>query len=388
MRSRAPTTPESLLDSLRRRTHRPSPWTSLRLGDAAAAGAGSGDVVPFPGIDVHEPEGKKPRAWAGLLSTLLHAAIAGLLVLITSLAPEEEEEEIIKVQLLREIPAPAPDPAPARRAIAERRSVNFSPAAQAVAPQVVNPRVVAQAAPAVVAERLEIESVTSVAAPREITRSQVAVETVRAVTSVAGVEATRVEVADAAAPALRGPIANQAPVGPSVGPTAVVTTGATIGTGRAEVREAGSSVLDGRLSDRDVLGGATGGRLASVNTRVGDGHLRGPGGTGSGQGGIGGAAAAPCFDRPEVSTYMGMIRDRVYSRWTSSSPGRTVVAVLRFKLDVAGTARAVELVSSDDPRLGKEAANALRASSPFPAMDDAVRCLAKERITATFRLKS
>ena len=78
---------------------------------------------------------------------------------------------------------------------------------------------------------------------------------------------------------------------------------------------------------------------------------------------------------------MGMIRDRVYSRWTSSSPGRTVVAVLRFKLDVAGTARSVELVSSDDPGLGKEAANALRASSPFPAMNDAVRCLAKERIT-------
>ena len=54
----------------------------------------------------------------------------------------------------------------------------------------------------------------------------------------------------------------------------------------------------------------------------------------------------------------------------------------------ADSARSVELVSADDPSLGREAANALRASSPFPAMDDAVRCLAKERITATFRLKS
>ncbi|NIU80493.1 MAG: hypothetical protein GWN71_45275, partial [Gammaproteobacteria bacterium] len=75
------------------------------------------------------------------------------MIFLTSLVPEEEEEEIIKVQLIREIPVQAPDPAPARRAIAERRSVNFSPAAQAVAPQVVNPRVVAQAAPAVSAER-------------------------------------------------------------------------------------------------------------------------------------------------------------------------------------------------------------------------------------------
>ncbi len=386
--TRPPTFEDNPIDRVRRREVRPTPWKSLRLG-AATAGAGDA-ALPFPGIEVPEPEGKKPHAWAGIVSALLHAALAGVMIFLTSLVPEEEEEEIIKVQLIREIPVQAPDPAPARRAIAERRSVNFSPAAQAVAPQVVNPRVVAQAAPAVSAERLEIESVSSVAAPRTITRSQVAVETVRAVTSVAGTEATRVEVADAAAPALRGPISVDSPVGPSVGPTAVTTTGATIGTGPAEVREAGSSVLDGRLTDRDVLGGSTGGRLASVNTRVGDGHLRGPGGTGSGQGGIPGStqAAAPCFDRPEVSTYMGMIRDRVYSRWTSSSPGRTVVAVLRFKLDVAGTARAVELVSSDDPRLGKEAANALRASSPFPAMEDAVRCLAKERITATFRLKS
>ncbi len=385
MRSRAPSTPDELLETVRRRPHPSTPWNRLRLG---AAGASGGDVaIPFPGIGIPEPEGKKPRAFAGLWSLVLHGALAALLLFFASLAPEEEEEEIIKVQLIREIPAPAPDPAPARRALAERRSVNFSQAAQAVAPQVVNPRVVAQAAPAVSAERLQIDAVQSVAAPREITRSNVAVETVRAVTSVAGVEATQVDVADVAAPALRGPIDTDAPVGPSVGPTAVATQGNTIGTGPANVREAGSSVLDGRLSDRDVLGSRTGPRLASVNTRVGDGNLRGPGGTGSGQGGIGGATT-PCFDRPEVSTYMGMIRDRVYNRWTSSSPGRTVVAVIRFKIDVAGTARSVELVSADDPGLGKEAANALRASSPFPAMDDAVRCLAKERITATFRLKS
>ena len=246
MRSRAPSTPDELLETVRRRPHPSTPWNRLRLG---AAGASGGDVaIPFPGIGIPEPEGKKPRAFAGLWSLVLHGALAALLLFFASLAPEEEEEEIIKVQLIREIPAPAPDPAPARRALAERRSVNFSQAAQAVAPQVVNPRVVAQAAPAVSAERLQIDAVQSVAAPREITRSNVAVETVRAVTSVAGVEATQVDVADVAAPALRGPIDTDAPVGPSVGPTAVATQGNTIGTGPANVREAGSSVLDGRLS--------------------------------------------------------------------------------------------------------------------------------------------
>jgi hypothetical protein len=384
MRFRAPSTPDEKLDRVRRRERAQTPWNSLRLGSAGAGGAAS---IPFPGLEIPEPEGNKPRAFASLYSLLFHAALVGLIAFLASLAPEEEKEEIIHVQLLREIPKLAPDPAPARRALAERRSVNFAPAAQAVAPQVVNPRVVAQAAPAVVAERLDIDAVQSVAAPRVITRAQVAVETVQAVTSVAGVEATQVDIAEVAAPALRGPIDTDSPVGPSVGPTAILNQGASIGTGPADVREAGSSVLDGHLSDRDVLGSRTGARLASVNTRVGEGHLRGPGGTGSGLGGIAGSATA-CFDRPEVGVYMGMIRDRVFNRWTGSSPGRTVIAVLRFKIDTAGTARSVELVSADDPSLGREAANALRASSPFPAMDDAVRCLAKERITATFRLKS
>ena len=133
MRFPAPATPEETLHSVRRRPRPSTPWKRLRLG---AASPGGGATVPFPGIGIPEPEGKKPRAFAGLTSILLHGLIIAVLVVLASLAPEEEEEEIIRVELIREIPAPAPDPAPARRALAERRSVNFAPAAQAVAPQV------------------------------------------------------------------------------------------------------------------------------------------------------------------------------------------------------------------------------------------------------------
>lgn len=386
MRFRPPAPPSELLEHVTRRDQPPTPFRRHRLG--MAGGGVLAEPIDFPGIAVPEHKGWKSRGLSFLLALLLHGSVFTALFLLSTLAPEPEKEKIVPVRLIKEIPNPQPDPAPARRALAERRSVNFGPAAQAVAPQVINPRVVARATPAVRAEAIKIDGVTSVAAPRQVTRSNVSVETVKAVTSVAGVEVSRVDVADAAAPALRAPIETDAPAGPSAGPRAIVNRGNTVGTGPANVREAGSSVLDGVDSDRDVLGSSRGPRLAGVNTRVGEGHLAGPGGTGTGSGGIGPARTVDCLDRPEVQNYMNMIRDRVTSRWVQGNYGHSVAAQLRFKLDVAGSARTVELISSDDPRLGKEAVDAMRASSPFPAMSDKVRCLAKDPLLATFRLNS
>ena len=59
--------------------------------------------------------------------------------------------------------------------------------------------------------------------------------------------------------------------------------------------------------------------------------------------------------------------------------------VLRFQLDQAGSARKVEVVTSDDPRLGRSAQQAPQAASPFPPMDDNNRCLAGRSLTGTFR---
>lgn len=367
--------------SIRRRAPRPTPMRRLRFGTTPVAGAGAG-AIPFPGISVPEPGSSRDRLLSGAVAVLLHGGLVGMLVLAGLVARELEEDELISVQLLREVPAPKEEPAPAPKALAERRAANFAPSAQAIAPQVVNPRVVARAAPSIAAERLELDTVGPLVAPREIKRAAVAVETVEAITSVGAAEPSRLDVSDAASPALRGPIERVAPVGPSVGPRQVVSEGDSIGTGAVNLGD-GSSVREGIASTRDVLGSADGPRLASVNTRVGDSHLRGSGGTGTGMGG----AAPACFDRPEVQAYWEQIKKRMYARWAlpAKLPGGVVEVRLRFRLDPGGSASQVELVPGGDAVLGQSAVDALRSASPFPPMSDSVRCIAERQITGIFR---
>jgi protein TonB len=388
---------------------------TLRLGAAARDGAAR---LPFPGISQPAPEGGRRRALAASLAVAVHAAFLAALIVASVLSPPEEKEEPIPIALLpppppppppprrepevvREAPkvkapepAPAPPPrvvepkpapAPAPKALAERRSVNFSPSAQAVQPQVINPTVIAKAAPSVSAEKLQMDTVTTVTAPREISRATpLAVESVQAAPSVASAQPSKVDLGATGGPALRGPIETQAPTGPSVGPRQVVASGKTVGTGTVAVGD-GSSVREGVLSNRDVLGSKDGTRVADVNTRVGTGNLRGPGGEGTTLGG----GAPDCNSRPEVQAYIEQVRSRTLARWSASgAPSGSYKVTLRFQLDVGGSASRVQLVSSDDPRVGASTVDALRAASPFAPMSDRVRCLADSPFNATFRLSS
>jgi hypothetical protein len=387
---------------------------SLRLG--AAARAGAAPRFSFPGFAFPVPEGRSRRWLAGLAAVAVHAALLGALVLATWLSPPEEKEKPIPVALLpppppppkprpeprvERAPTPAPTPAPrpepvpvarpkpapapAPKALAERRSVQFAPQAQAIQPQVVNPTVIAKAAPAVEAPRLDMKTVSSVTAPREISSAPLAVESVQAAPSPIAATPSKVDLGAAGAPALRGPIEPNAPVGASVGPRQVVASGTTVGTGSATTGD-GSSVREGRLSSRDVLGSPDGPRLANVNTRVGESNLKGPGGTGT----VLGGGDPDCDTRPEVRAYMDQIKQRTLARWATAGktpPGR-VRAKLRFQIDVGGSASRVEMVSSDDARVGTSVVDALRAASPFPPMSDRVRCLADSQLTATFTLET
>jgi len=393
--------------TIRRRPARPTPMSRLRIG--AAARAGAVPRVAFPGISIPEPEGRRRRLVATGLATAAHASVLAALFAVAMLAPTPEKEQPLPVQLLKlpppppppkvearaePTPAPAPspipkphvEPAPAPKALAERRSLNFAPSAQAVAPQVVNPTVIARAAPTVAAPALKFDAVTSVAAPRDIAHSAPApIEAVQAVTSVAAARPTQLDVSAAAAPALRGPIQANSPAGASVGPRAVTTGSQSVGTGPVDVGDS-SSVREGVASTRDVLGTPDGPRLADVNTRVGQGNLRGTGGSGT----VLGGAAADCQDRGEVQAYIGQIKDRMLARWVPppDSPAGEVRATLRFQLDVGGSASRVELVKAADPLVGKSVADALRSASPFPPMSERVRCLAGEQLVGTFILDS
>jgi TonB family protein len=171
-------------------------------------------------------------------------------------------------------------------------------------------------------------------------------------------------------------------VGPSVGPRRVsaAKTGTTSGTGKLEIG-GGSSVKEGILSHRDVLGSPTGARIASVDTAVGEGLTTG----GSGGSGTGTTSATNCFGLPAVQSYLDSVQARTLDRWSlPPGVGSDQGVTLRFRLDVAGSATKVSLVKADDNALGVSAIDALRSASPFPPIPDSARCLARVPIIATF----
>ncbi|MFQ5415829.1 MAG: TonB family protein [Gaiellales bacterium] len=363
----------------KRRNKRRTPMQTRRIGSAFAA-AGAALALEDCPVVFREPEGGK-RGLGGLsVSFLIHGGAILLLLFVASLAPIIEET-IIPVSLIHEEPD-IPEPAPAPRALAERRSLSYAPALQAVAPQIINPNVVAEASPAIEAKALDMDAVSSVAAPTRINRtSPVVVDRVSAVRSVVTARATKVDFANIGGPVVRGPVRANSPTGPSVGPrkVAAARSGTTMGTGKLTIG-GGSSVRDGVLSNRDVLGSRTGAPLASVDTAVGKGFVKGPGGTGTST-----ANATSCYGLPAVVTYLGRVRDRTVERWTlppGIGPDQRVT--LRFRLDVAGSATKVSLVRADDNALGVSAIDALRTASPFPPIPDSARCLTRVPITATF----
>lgn len=350
--------------------------------EPAMAGAPAAD---FPGLTVREPESNR-RTWlTGAAAAGLHLGLLGILITIASLAPEVAER-LMEVQLIKDQPEPE-EPAPAPRALAERRLPNFAPQVQSVAPQIVNPRVIAPAAPAVNAQTLDMDAVASVVAPTEISRSSApVVERVSTVNSPIAARASRVDVQGIGGPAVRGPVKIDAPVGPSVGPrqVQVASAGQSFGTGKLQIGGDGSSVREGKITGRDVVGSPTGAPLVSIQTEVGEGLLRGSGGSGTG---LGPAVqnASECLALPQVRTYLDDVQTRTLDRWVLP-PGVEADqhVTLRFQLDVAGSATNVSLVKASDNALGASAVDALRAAAPFPPMPAEARCLARVPIVATF----
>jgi len=344
--------------------------------------------MTYPGYTEIRDEDARRRFLTGSLAALLHASGFAVLLVLASLAPTLDEK-IIPVQILKEEPPPPPEqpdePAPAPKALAERRPLPFDPAVQAVAPQVVNPHVIAEAAPSVRAEALEMDAVRTVKAPADIRHTSRVVDRVSAVDSSVRARATDVDVARVAGPVVRGPTRVDAPAGPSVGPRRVeaAEVGTTMGTAPMRIGSGtGSSVKEGVLSDRDVVGSPDGALVMAVDTTIGDGLLRGgtPGGTGTNV-----VSKSSCMQLPEVRAYLQGVKDRTISRWVlppGVAAGRKVT--LRFHIDAAGSATRVSIVRAEDNALGASAVDALRAAAPFPPMPDPARCLARVPIVGTF----
>ncbi len=357
-----------------------------RLGPAFAApmvGELTADEVPHLGL--REPESNRRTVVTGSVAAFVHLGALAVLLILASLAPVIEEE-LIEVQLLKQEELQPDEPAPAPKALAERRSFDFAPQMQTVQPQIINPRVIADASPTIPAETLQMDAVASVAAPTQVGRATPVVARVAPVNSHATATASAVDVPTATGPVVRGPVRVDAPAGPSVGPrkVEVATNVHSIGAGTLSTGQ-GSSVREGVLSNRDVIGSPDGTPLVSVNVAVGEGTLRGSGGTGSSLRPGGSLSTADCLGRSEVQVYMGVVKDRMYDRW-QLPPGvpSDQKVTLKFVLDVAGSALLVELVRASDNALGASAVDALRAASPFPPIPERARCLAQRRLIGTF----
>ncbi len=364
---------------IRHRRPRATPKRSHRIAavfEQLAPGTAA-PALAFPGIAVPEPEGAKRRFVAGSFATLLHAAGVGFLLLLASLAPVIEEE-LIPVQLLRE-EAAEEEPAPAPRALAERRALNYAPSLQAVTPQVVNPRIIADAS----FKKFEMAAVNPVAAPTRIAHSRTVVERVSAVRSPVVARASNVDVSNVGGPVVRGPVVAEGS-GRSAGPRRIASAAAGTSSGTGTLALGGSSVREGVISNRDVLGTPHGAPAVTVDTAVGDSFMSGTGGSGSGTGGSS-ASATSCLQRPQVQAYIGVVESRTLDRWMlpPGVPANQKVT-LRFRLDVAGSPSKVEILAATDNALGVSAVDALRAASPFPPMPEAVRCLSRAGINATF----
>ena len=358
---------------------------------AAFARPVAAGAIEYPGFELPEDGGTGRRLATGTLALLIHLGLLGILIIASSLAPVIKEE-LIPVQIIKEEAPPPPppeEPAAAPKALAERRPLPFNPQVQSVQPQIVNPNVIAAASPAVVAEALQMDAVNSVAAPTQIAgASAVVVERVSAVSSVARATASAVDVANTA-PAVRGPVKIDAPVGASVGPRQVTaaTVTPTMGTGLEIGDGVGSSVAEGVISSRDVVGSPDGALVVSVDTSIGNGLLNGPGG---GNGTDTRSATDPvtqrsCLQRASVKNYISTVRDRTMDRWVLP-PGVAAhkKVTLRFRLDAAGSASSISVVKAEDNALGASAVDALRSASPFPAMPDDARCLTRVPIVGTF----
>jgi TonB family protein len=370
--------PQALIQGRRRRPERKhESLAQLAVGPALSSAFG------YPGYAEPDDAARTRAFLTG--SALVHGAGFAVLLLIASLAPVIEEH-VIPVQLLKEEEPPPPEePAAAPKALAQHRNLPFAPAVQAVTPQIVNPRIIAEAKPAVAAEALQMDALSASAAPTEIQARTLVVERVSVVNSAVRAVASPVDVNSAIGPVLRGPTRVEGVVGPSVGPRRVeaAAAGTTMGTGPLQIGSGnGSSVKDGVLSDRDVIGSPDGALVVSVDTAIGDGLLAGntPGGTGTAI-----ESKTGCLESPAVKTYLSEVRQRTYERWVlppGVDAGRKVT--LRFHLDIAGSASKVSIVMAEDNALGASAVDALRAAAPFPPMPEEARCLSQRAIVGTF----
>lgn len=344
------------------------------LGGLTPATAGTGGGTPHFGL--LEPDDHKGTLVSGSITTAIHAAVLLFFIILGwNAAPVQE---LIEVKIIRELPGADEKPAPARKIIKPRKlRAPIQPAAQRVQAQAVEqPRVVQMTA-----EQLRMAQLNQAAAPAEVKRRQVAsrrtqvraVDT-RQVSAIDLNQFDRVEIVEGL----------QAPVIPDYsGPVKVNPLSAPEVVSAPDVQqvEYTSGAPYQVETDQDFGADDT---VYEFETDVGVfAGGEGTGGTGTAIGTV------PCLESAFVVRYLDAAKARTEKRWQipEGTPDDSVVK-LGFMLDSAGAATQVEFKGDTPAALGNSAVSALRSSSPFPPMDDNVRCLAGKKLVITFAVEN
>lgn len=339
--------------------------------------AGMSDLVPAgaagPSLVMAEPEDRRNSIVAGFLTTGVHAGAIGVLLLLAWLAPPVEE--LIQVKIIRELPGSNEEPAPARKILKPRRLRKPVQAARQVTAQAVaQPRVMN-----VTPEQLKMNRLDKAVAPQQLRRRQVVSTRAQARSIDQRVVATQIDPSQ-----LRNieivPSDLEAPVYNYQGPReieAVVEDPQNFAEvpDVEDVEYSGAQfevISDGESAeDIDVLDFDTGVGVYSGG--------EGTGGTGTALG------VVRCLESAFVLRYIDGVEERTKKRWQvpEGTPDDAKV-VLRFTLDSSGAATQIAFQGDAEPALGNSAVTAMRAASPFPAMNDNVRCLSGKKLRGIF----
>ncbi len=331
----------------------------------AAAGAGA-----TPQLVMAEPEDPLGSIIAGSLTTLLHAAAIGLLVLLAWLALPVEE--LIPVRIIRELPGTDQEPTPARKILKPRRQQRVQAARRVTAQAVAQPRVVN-----LTPEQLKMNQLNKAVAPQQVQRRQI-VSTRTQVRSIDHrVIATRIDPSQLQNVVVTG---LEVPVYDYQGPREI-DRGAAVEAPEnfAEVPEVDDVQYTSAAPFEVISDGDAAEDIYDFDTDVG--AYAG----GEGTGGTGTALGVRCMESAFVLRYIDGIEERTKKRWRvpEGTPDDAKV-VLIFSLDSSGAATQIEFQGDVQPAVGNSAVAAMRAASPFPPMDDNVRCLAGKKLRGTF----
>ena len=141
----------------------------------------------------------------------------------------------------------------------------------------------------------------------------------------------------------------------------------------------GPVLTEGVISENVVDGANSGAKIAALRSGTSDEFLKG-----GGDRGMIGGTDKDCNEDPACLDYLDEIRRRVYARWHIPPDVIAGNVQLRFVIDRGGSAHGIELVTSDDRKLGTTCVTAFRAASPFRPPPPELQYIVGKRIRATF----